>query len=175
MNISPELFRDAFIAAFKINRHLIKFTTNRQRTSHMISHIYRTIADYLDLNIDYEYQTIDTVFYSREAKEVNEETIKVAIEHENGPNTAHAELRKLVSYNFPLSVLITYPWNGREGGQLVMPDFHLSWFSRRGFDSILSSKSQVKQVLIIVPDVVIAHEQTWCYYVYRDQSFEELK
>jgi hypothetical protein len=60
MSISPELFRDAFIAAFKINRRLIKFDTNRQRTSHMVSHIYRTIADYLDLSVDYEYQSIDT-------------------------------------------------------------------------------------------------------------------
>jgi hypothetical protein len=175
MNISPELFRDAFIAAFKINRRLIEFTINRQRTNHMISHIYRTIVDYLDLNIDYEYQTIDTVFYSRQAKEVTEDTIKVAIEHENGPNTAHAELRKLVSYNFPLSVLITYPWNGREGGQLVMPNFHLVWFLRRGFDSLLASTSQLNQFLIIVHDVAIAHEQTWRYYVYRNQSFEELK
>jgi hypothetical protein len=113
MSISPELFRHAFSAAFKINRWLIKFDTNRQRTSHMVSHIYRTIADYLDLSIDYEYQSIDTVFYSREAAEANDATIEVAVEHENSPNTADAELRKLVSYNFPLSVLITYPWTGR--------------------------------------------------------------
>jgi hypothetical protein len=141
----------------------------------MVSHIYRTIADYLDLSVDYEYQSIDTVFYSREAAEANDATIEVAVEHENSPNTADAELRKLVSYNFPLSVLITYPWNGRENGELVMPDFHHSWFLRRGFDTILSSKSELNQILIIVPDVVVAHEQIWRYHTYRDQSFLELK
>jgi hypothetical protein len=141
----------------------------------MVSHIYRTIADYLDLSVDYKYQSIDTVFYAREAAEANDATIKVAVEHENSPNTAHADLHKLVSNNFPLSVLITYPWNGREGGHLVMPDFHHSWFSRRGFDILLTSKSKLNQVLIIVPDVVIAHAPTWCYYSYCNQSFEELK
>jgi hypothetical protein len=56
-----------------------------------------------------------------------------------------------------------------------MPDFHHSWFLRRGFDTILSSKSELNQILIIVPDVVVAHEQIWRYHTYRDQSFLELK
>ena len=119
MNISPELFRDAFVAAFKINRHFIRWSTPRQRTSHMVSHIYRTIADYLDLTIEYEYNSLDAVFYDRDAEKPDARTVRIAVEHENRTNLAHDEVWGLVNHNFPLSVLITYAWNGKTGGVIV--------------------------------------------------------
>jgi hypothetical protein len=174
MNISPALFHDAFVAAFKINRHFLKWNTAKQRTSHMVSHIYRTIADYLDLSVEYEYQGIDAVFYRRAADAPQDTNIQIAVEHEHDARQAHQEVQKLLSHTFPLNVLITYTWDGNQDGRLVAPHFHHEWLSLR-FGSLLSAKPPVGDFLIILPKgPPIADERQWSYYVYRDRSFQPL-
>ncbi len=174
MGIDSALFKRAFEAAFKINRHTIKWNTNQQRTSHMVSHIYRTIADYLDLSVEYEHKSIDTVFYPRDAKQPDDRIIQVAVEHENNPNVAHNELNRLAnSFNYPLNVIITYTWDGMQEGKAVNPNFHSEWFAKR-FGGILASCSSAGQFLIIVPKDVISDEQIWYYYLYDNGAFTQI-
>ena len=138
-----------------------------------MSHIYRTIADYLDLSIDYEYRRLDAVLYDRGAKEPDDRTIRIAVEHENMPNKADQEARQLVTFNFPLSVLITYAGNGKKDGVIAYPLYPDKYF-REKFGLILGSKEDLGQFLIIIPDETIAEERTWDYYKYRSGCFEKL-
>jgi len=169
--MDPHLFKSAFIAAFKINRYFIKWKTNKQRTSHMISHIYRTVSDYLYLDTEYEYNKIDVVFFERKYEDANDSNIVIAVEHENYGASAHNELKKLADKDYPMNVVITYLYDGMKDGVLVHPNFRDDYL-RQHFIPILNTKKSSGKFMIIVNDKVVDNEQCWLYYLYDNGSFK---
>jgi hypothetical protein len=104
MFITPTDFKQAFEAAFIVNRRQLHWDTGPRRTANMLAHIYRTIANsFPGLDIEYEHNKIDAVLYRD-----NLDCIDVAIEHENDIKTIATELGNFAKNNFPLNVLITY-------------------------------------------------------------------
>lgn len=104
MFITPIDFKQAFEAAFIVNRRHLRWDTGPRRTANMLAHIYRTIANsFPEVEIEYEYDKIDAVLYRG-----NLDCIDVAIEHENNVRTIETELNNFARHNFPLNVLITY-------------------------------------------------------------------
>lgn len=104
MYITPEDFKQAFEAAFIVNRGHLRWDTSKRKTANMLAHIYRYVASSFPVTkIEYEHNSIDAVLYRNDL-----EHIDVAIEHENDVRTIENELDNFAKYNFPLNVLITY-------------------------------------------------------------------
>lgn len=104
MFITPNDFKQAFEAAFIVNRRHLYWDTGPRRTANMLAHIYRTIANsFPKIDIEYEHNKIDAVLYRASLDHID-----VAIEHENDVKTIETELAKFAENNFPLNVLITY-------------------------------------------------------------------
>jgi hypothetical protein len=106
MVITPKDFKQAFEAAFIVNRAHLRWDTSRRRTANMIAYIYRTLANsFPDTNVEHEYgeYQIDAVLYRNDF-----EHIDVGIEHENDVKSVAKELDNFAKHNFPLNVLITY-------------------------------------------------------------------
>jgi len=106
--IQPNEFKEAFDAAFLVNRKYLWWNSKKRRTAQMITYIYHTIADiFPKVEVDYEYNKIDCVFF-KENESINNDNIFVAIEHENDVRGISTELNSFKKYNYPLNVLITY-------------------------------------------------------------------
>jgi hypothetical protein len=104
MSITPSDFKEAFEAAFIVNRRMLHWDKPRRRTANMIAYIYRTIANsFPEIEIEYEYSNIDAVFYRGDLN-----NIEVGIEHENSVSKIGTELNNFAKHHFPLNVLITY-------------------------------------------------------------------
>ncbi len=106
MYISPENFKEAFLASFVANRRHLLWDTKARRTAQMTAYVYRTIADcFGETEIEYEYRDIDAIIYNICA---SPEEAVVAIEHENHVQSIGKELANLLAFNRQLSVVITY-------------------------------------------------------------------
>ncbi len=62
--ISPQEFKQAFEAAFLVNRRWLLWNTAPRRTAYMNAYIYRTLANsFPGTEVEYEYENIDAVLY----------------------------------------------------------------------------------------------------------------
>jgi hypothetical protein len=178
--ITSEEFKAAFIAAFRINRRHIRWKTNQQRTGHMMSHIYRSIAEYLDLLVEYEFNKFDAVFYPRNFEGAAVENILVAIEHENDPRTLYREVQQLCNQNFPLNIFVTYYWSGlstEQAGQQpqLLESYMLESYLPRLREVLRNKQSQGEFLFVTSVSGQNMEFPIWSFFRFRDGNFEVLK
>jgi hypothetical protein len=108
--MTPQEFKEAFDAAFLINRKHLLWDSAKSKTACMTAYIYRTIADsFYDLEIEHEHKGIDAVLYRNSmGKIISHDKVEVAIDHENDVRSIGKELWNFAQHDFPLNVLITY-------------------------------------------------------------------
>ena len=114
--VSPQEFKQAFEAAFLVNRKHLLWNSSSRRTAYMMAYIYRTLADsFPGMEIEYEFENIDAILYQSSATDrFTDDDVVVAIEHENDGRTISTELTNFANHKFPLNVLISYTGNRNE-------------------------------------------------------------
>jgi hypothetical protein len=114
--VNPQEFKQAFEAAFLVNRKHILWNSSQRRTAYMMAYIYRTLADsFPGIEVEYEYKNIDAVLYQSSAiNRLTDEDVVVAVEHENDGRAISTELTNFANHKFPLDVLISYTGNRNE-------------------------------------------------------------
>jgi len=169
--VTPYLFKDAFIAAFQMNKQSLIWTDDRVlKTSVMQSYIYHAIAKSLNMYLICELEHLDATFFYEEVVQHCIKTgigypepkyIQVALEHEINATSSHNEMTKLVKLNCPLNVLITY----REYDQY-------SWLTKKFSSNLSTLNGDAGEFLVILPrqEPSVELSQRWNYFVWDKQQ-----
>jgi hypothetical protein len=176
-NPSPSDFYAAFLRI--VNRERVALTegwsSNLRHTAVMFERIVPAVADEIGMSYYIPYFGIDTIF-CHEFDVINfrnpnlrcpAKYISVALEHENGCDTAAEEMNRLQIYNAPLTVLITYPYPQTDAGGAKLLDKYAGIV--RDADVFGNASTERKQLAIFgYPG------QRWEAFVYADGTFTPL-
>ena len=113
--VSPQEFKQAFEAAFLVNRKRLLWSSSQRRTAYMMAYIYRMLADsFPGLEVECEWENIDAVLYQSNAIDrFTNDDVVIAVEHENDVRVISTELTNFANHKFPLSD--PRPTNRRRG------------------------------------------------------------
>jgi hypothetical protein len=143
-------------------------------TALMLDVVLAETSKLLGLQHQREYYTIDCLFVAE--ADYDEygcpRRFEAIIEHENDPKGTQDEMRKLLHFNAPLKVLITYSRAGQTHGEGI--ENHLERFTTMieasGSKDVACSS---QRILIIFGDKPEA-ETTWRSYLYARDGFREI-